>query len=176
MKDYSHIKKKVETEKEEEIKRIDSLKEKVYSDFDTQLPKMVQVFCEYVKFNIEYKAECFYKNGKKEAGIKKTGFLPFGHSYSCVFEMTSIDFRVHTEDICNQEMKDGVFISNSNQYFEMPTEKKLSVFIGEVNKVLSAEDIKVDARQILKEYKKGLDGDYYGYPTYRAVVSAKLKL
>ena len=36
MKDYSHVKLKVETEKEEEIKKIETLKEKIASDFDAQ--------------------------------------------------------------------------------------------------------------------------------------------
>ena len=65
MKDYSHVKLKVETEKEEEIKKIEALKEKIASDFDAQLPKMVQDFCQFVMAGIEYKVERFYKNGKK---------------------------------------------------------------------------------------------------------------
>ena len=65
MKDYSHVKLKVETEKEEEIKKIEALKEKIASDFDAQLPKIVQDFCQFVMLGIEYKVERFYKNGKE---------------------------------------------------------------------------------------------------------------
>ena len=64
MKDYSHVKMKVETEKEEEVKKIESLKEKISCDFDEQLPKMVEDFCQFVMSSIEYKVERFYKNGK----------------------------------------------------------------------------------------------------------------
>ena len=48
MKDYSHVKMKVETEKEEEIKKIETLKEKISSGFDEQLPKMAQDFCKFI--------------------------------------------------------------------------------------------------------------------------------
>lgn len=177
MKDYSHVKLKVETEKEEEIKKIEALKEKIASDFDAQLPKMVQDFCQFVMSGIEYKVERFYKNGKKDEEIKKAGFLPFSNLYTCEFELSFIELRLHTEDIGTPEMKEGNFIfeRNHNQYYEMPTEKKLSVFISEVNKVLSDDEVKVVEKQIKKGYNKSSKG-YYDYPTYRVQVIAKMKL
>ena len=177
MKDYSHVKMKVETEKEEEIKKIETLKEKISSDFDEQLPKMAQDFCKFVSTSIENKVERFYKNGKKDEEIKKTGFLPFSNLYTCEFELSFIELRLHTEDICTDEMKEGKFIleRNHNEYYEMPNEKKLSEFISEVNKILSEDEIKVVEKQIKKGYNKSSNG-YYDYPTYRVQVSAKMKL
>lgn len=177
MKDYSHVKMKVEAEKEEEIKKIETLKEKISSDFDEQLPKMAQDFCKFVSTSIENKVERFYKNGKKDEEIKKAGFLPFSNLYTCEFELSFIELRLHTEDICTDEMKEGKFIleRNHNEYYEMPNEKKLSEFISEVNKILSEDEIKVVEKQIKKGYNKSSKG-YYDYPTYRVQVSAKMKL
>lgn len=177
MKDYSHVKMKVETEKEDELKKIEALKEKISSDFDAQLEKMVQDFCQFVMSSIEYKVERFYKNGKRDEEIKKVGLLPFSNTYSCEFELSFIELRIHTEDIGTQEMKDGSFIleRNHNQYYEMPTEKKLTAFISAVNKALAEDEIKVTEKQIKKGYNKSSKG-YYDYPTYRVQIVAKMKL
>ena len=177
MKDYSHVKMKVETEKEEELKKIEALREKISSDFDEQLPKMVQDFCQFVSTSIENKVERFYKNGKKDEEIKRVGLLPFSNTYSCEFELSFIELRLHTEDICTDEMKGGKFIleRNHNQYYEMPNEKKLSAFISEVNKTLMSDDIKVAEKQIKKGYNRSSKG-YYDYPTYRVQIVAKMKL
>ena len=177
MKDYSHVKMKVETEKEEELKKIEALREKISSDFDEQLPKMVQDFCQFVSTSIENKVERFYKNGKKDEEIKRVGLLAFSNTYSCEFELSFIELRLHTEDICTDEMKEGKFIleRNHNQYYEMPNEKKLSAFISEVNKTLMSDDIKVAEKQIKKGYNRSSKG-YYDYPTYRVQIVAKMKL